>query len=576
MAGCRDTNAANEGPVLSGERCRGVWLLVVAVALVVPGFVAGRANAQDSADGNGGSVSPVEAQASWSTLRYLPRDAYFVAGIRPRDLLHATELEEVDRALASLVEYSLGRRLGVSPADVEEVVVVGASGGVRLGDYNAIAVVELSSRDATNRLMNALFGSEFDEGSGKQNSLNAVVTVRRLAGVLLGESTVLLGQPSVLQNWSFPVRADVGAVAAERWPLQSATSEGTHAFAVFDVERLRRFAPRFDDWMLSEQPWLAAASPVLRETRRLEVVCSGADGLSLVTTISANREALPDIDGTLRASATILRNVLAEASPKLAEWSQDAARPTVSLVRELLRQPSVEVLADSETVRLTVKANGRQLESFRAVLKPLANSLEVSARRALRSRNLQRIASAALDYYEDNKHLPLPIATDSDSGVPHSWRVTLLPYLGEQALFERYRHNEPWSSPANQVVLRQMPDVYRHVDDSPTSYRSAYYGLVGPETAFGDGRQPVRLRDIRDGTSNTILVVEARQGVPWTMPSDIEVVPGRSLPSIGGFDPEGALVGQVDTAVSFLPTSLPDATFRAFVTRAGGERISLP
>ena len=552
-------------------RCR--WLVVMTLGLSLCAGLFQQVAAADSVSGEGGAP---DAGTPWSALRHLPGDAYFVAGIRPRGLLQAIEFDEIDGLLSSLVEYSLGRRVDVLPADVEQLVLVGTYGGARLGDYNLTMVVELQSAEAANRLMSALFGSEFHDEFVERNSLKALVTVRQLAGVLLRDRTVLLGPPTLLQNWRFPTDVVPQSDDGNVWPVRSTNPDQAHAFVVFDVERLRRFAPRFDDWMLTENPWLAAASPVLRDATRLEFVCCGSDGLNTTATAWASQEALPDIDGTFRAGAAILRNVLRETQPRLPEWGRDVAGPMLALLRDSLKLPETEVDGDSGSVRLTVKASRNDIRSLRAVLLPLAESFQVSARRALRSRNLQRITMAAIDYYEDHKHLPLPIATDRDSGVPRSWRVTLLPYLGEQNLFDRYRQNEPWNSPSNQQVLRQMPDVYRHVDDSPTSYRSAYFGFVGPETAFGDGGEPARLRDIRDGISNTILVAESRQGVPWTMPSDIKVVPGRPLPSIGGFDPTGALVGRVDTQVSFLPNSLPEETRRAFVTRAGRERISLP
>jgi len=571
MAGNGEVEVAGGALIVSRRS-----LICRAVVAVVLGLLAGVVEPTSAAETPDDDHELSGGHASWSALSLLPGDAYFVAGLQPRSLLQAAELQDIDGLFSSLIEYSLGRRVDVSPLDVEQLVLVGTYGGARLGDYNLMTVVELQSSAAANRLMKALFGSEFLDESAERNSLKAVVAVRQLAGVLLRDRTVLLGPPTLLQNWDFPV--DVAARPNEDgyWPVRSEKASATRAFAVFDVERLRRFAPRFDDWMLSENPWLAAASPVLRDARRVEVVCGGSDGLSARTTVWASQESLADIEATLRAGTTILRNVLRETLPELPEWGRDSAEPVLALLREALRMPVARVDQDTSNVQLTVAVSREEIRELRGVLRPLVETFEVSARRALRSQNLQRITVAAIDYYEDHKHLPLPVATDGDSGMPHSWRVTLLPYLGEQKLFDRYRQNEPWNSPANQQVLRLMPDIYRHVDDGPTSYRSAYFGFVGPETAFGDGSRPIRLRDIRDGISNTILVAEVRQGVPWTMPSDIQVEPGRSLPSIGGYDSAGALVGRVDTQVSFLPHSLPEATRRAFVTRAGGERISLP
>ncbi|MBI1309706.1 DUF1559 domain-containing protein [bacterium] len=552
------------------------WLPIVAI--VAGAFVGTELRSLATDIGPVTAESEPDAASSdvWSALKHVPQDAYFVAGIRPRALLQTTKLPSIDRSLAALFEYGLGRRVDILPSDVEQFVVVGTYGGARLADYNAMAIVRLTSRIAADHFMESQFGSEFDGESLDETARSAVVTVRQLSGALLDERTVLLGQPAVLQNWSFSSSPQNEQPAEFSWPVRSKAAAATHAFVVLDIERLRRFAPRYDDWMLSEHPWLAAASPLLRTARRLEIVASGGAGLKLETTVSSTQEALSDVADTLRAGTTILRNVLSELPPGLAPWSREVAVPTLILTRDILRQPDVESDPETASVRLTMTADRDQLDAFRRIVEPLAGTLEVSARRALRSQNLQRIAIAVLDYYEAHNHLPLPAPADRDSRIPHSWRVTLLPFLGEQALFDRYRQNEPWNSQANQEVLRLMPDVYRHVDDAPTSYRSAYYALVGPETAFGDGREPVRLRDIRDGSSNTILVVESRQGVPWTMPSDIEVLPDRPLPSFGGFDPTGAFVARADTSVSFLPNSTPEVDRRAFITRAGGERITLP
>ena len=49
------------------------------------------------------------------------------------------------------------------------------------------------------------------------------------------------------------------------------------------------------------------------------------------------------------------------------------------------------------------------------------------------------------------------------SSVPrHSWRVLLLPYLGEAELFARIRLDEPWNSEWNRQFHDQMPAIFRN------------------------------------------------------------------------------------------------------------------
>ncbi|MHC4879770.1 MAG: DUF1559 family PulG-like putative transporter, partial [Planctomycetota bacterium] len=426
----------------------------------------------------------------WSALRYVPRDAYFVAGARPRDLLTASELDGQDEVLTALLEFGIGRRLDTKLLDVDQLVVVGAYGGVRLADYNVMAILNLRTRAATEHFMQLLFGSEFDSLGADGNGNGTVAVVRDLAGAFLGERTVLLGQPAVVQNWRFSASMPPALDITDCWRVQSATPADTYAFALL---------AKVDDWMLSENAWLSAASPLLRHTRRAEVVVQWHAGLRLQTTVTANQESLSDIEATLRAGTTILRNVLGELPPDLAAWSRQAATPALSLVRDVLRQPLVELNEESSSVRMTLAFERDQMRQLQAVIEPVAPELQLSARRALRSRNLQKIGVAMLAYYGKHGRFPASGIQSDDSAELHSWRVALLPFLGEQSLYERYQLDEPWNSASNQEVLRRMPDVYRHIDDSPTSYRSAYYGLTGPGTAFGDGREEVQLRDFRDG-----------------------------------------------------------------------------
>lgn len=42
----------------------------------------------------------------------------------------------------------------------------------------------------------------------------------------------------------------------------------------------------------------------------------------------------------------------------------------------------------------------------------------------------------------------------------HSWRVLILPYIGEDALYNTYKFDEPWDGPNNIKLLNQIPRLY--------------------------------------------------------------------------------------------------------------------
>ena len=90
---------------------------------------------------------------------------------------------------------------------------------------------------------------------------------------------------------------------------------------------------------------------------------------------------------------------------------------------------------------------------------------------------------------------------------------------------------------------------------------------------LGNGDKPSD-RDVTDGTSNTILAVEAQRDVPLTKPEDIPFDPKLPLPQIGGFTEHGANVLFGDGSVRYIRKTISPAALKALITRAGGEVIS--
>ena len=45
----------------------------------------------------------------------------------------------------------------------------------------------------------------------------------------------------------------------------------------------------------------------------------------------------------------------------------------------------------------------------------------------------------------------------------------------------------------------------------------------------------MKIRDITDGTSNTLMIVEAKRNIPWTKPEDLSFDPDKPVPELGGF-----------------------------------------
>jgi hypothetical protein len=191
----------------------------------------------------------------------------------------------------------------------------------------------------------------------------------------------------------------------------------------------------------------------------------------------------------------------------------------------------------------------------------IAATMDVGMREESRQ-NLRKIGQALRAYEEQHGHLP-PAVHARDGRPLLSWRVLLLPHLGEEKLFKQFRLDEPWDSPHNRGLLEQIPSVYQHsIPLSRTSHGTLWQVLVGPGTLFA-GRS-----GLRSGAAprTTILVAEGRQPVPWTRPEDLIYRPAGPLPALGGIFPDGFYLLGAGGHVRFVRRNIAEEDLRALMT----------
>lgn len=246
---------------------------------------------------------------------------------------------------------------------------------------------------------------------------------------------------------------------------------------------------------------------------------------------------------------------------------------------ELLKQVQTSLKAAKiEQDGKTLQSSARLKVDVATVGVLLAQSVRKTreaAARAQSSNNLKQIALAMHNYNDTYGHLP-PQATYDKNGKPMlSWRVMILPFIEQQNLYKQFHLDEPWDSEHNKKLLAQMPKIYASPTDEKTvkDHTTRYQGFFG-KGAFFDGKKPLRFPgDFPDGTSNTIMIVEAAKAVPWTKPDDIVYDAAKPLPKLSRPGAGGFLGSMCDGSVRFLSDKISEKTMRNAITRDDGNPL---
>jgi RNA polymerase sigma factor (sigma-70 family) len=170
-----------------------------------------------------------------------------------------------------------------------------------------------------------------------------------------------------------------------------------------------------------------------------------------------------------------------------------------------------------------------------------------------------------------------PAAAIRKDGKPLlSWRVAILPYLdqGGDALYNKFHLDEPWDSPHNKPLLDLMPAVYAPVSNTGKLGHSTHYQVFAGPGALFRSDEGTKIADIKDGTSMTILVVEAAKPVPWTKPEDLPFDAEKPLPELGGQIEGGFCAGFADGSVRFIEHKVAPNILKALITPRGGENVT--
>jgi hypothetical protein len=275
---------------------------------------------------------------------------------------------------------------------------------------------------------------------------------------------------------------------------------------------------------------------------------------------------------TVQSKDAAAARALADAAGRGLRWAaqQEEARRVLPKMDELVTALTPQVTGDRLT--LTIDESAPVVAQASATLLARARS---AAGRAQSSNNLKQIALAWHNYHDVHKAFPADIK--SKDGKPLlSWRVAILPFVAQDNLYKQFKLDEPWDSEHNKALIARMPATYhspaQKAGDGKTTYL-APRGQTGPDGAVKIGVLGAPIKEVTDGTSNTIMVVEANDeaAAVWTKPGDLDVDSKEPLKGLIGHYDEGFVAALADGSVRFISKKVNAATLLGAFTRNGGE-----
>jgi hypothetical protein len=507
-------------------------------------------------------------------LSYVTPDAVAAVVAFPSRVLNAPEMEMLPHEVFAAAGQ---KELGVDPADIAQVLVVAeVSNG---GPPSAGAVVRFAKPYQLSGLLPTL-ASELTPDTLDGKPYLKAASPMEPSMFMPDERTLLIGMDPMLQKMAANAKQPAPGPLSK---LLSSTRTTSDLTAVAVVEPVRE--------MLGAMMMMAPLPPPLADVKQLpellkaakiELTVAGAPRGSIVL-LAPDEAKGAQLETVLNQAIDFGQQMAQQQMSQQMGDSEDPVEQAMAQYMVRLNQYVFKMLRPERNgAVLSISQGGDQSMQMATtgvllgLLMPAVQSGRSAARRMQSSNNLKQIGLAMHNHHEVYEKFPAKAITD-DSGKPLlSWRVKLLPFVEGAALYEQFKLDEPWDSPHNKQLLAQMPPVYMRPNSKAGPGMTTYLAPVGNGTMWKADNDATTIAQMRDGTSNTIMVIEVddEASVPWTKPDDWEFDPNDPMRGLGHSQQGGFQVTFGDGSVRMISNAIDLSTLKALFTMAGGEDVS--
>ncbi len=533
-----------------------------------------------------GEITRAQEAGEKLSLKYIPQTPVAAVVIHPQRMLKRPEF-----ALMPLeVLQAAGlQELGLDPLQAKQMIAFGVFNPLITPpiDYGLIVrfAEPIDQQEMLKRWPLKLKKSTFQgltlqvsqlEDRGRPGALPALP-----AFCVVEEKTLLLGT-----EWTLKMMLAAEGTEADS-PLQKRLAEQTDSADMLVVVAMTPLRFLIDGVLgtMRDQipPQLEPFQriPSLIEAIELEVTLKQKVTLKL-RHVCDDQDDARELEGLLQDAQRLGEAFLDSAVARLSESPRPEQAGTADYLQRI-RKPVIEALMPKRQGRtlsteLEVRPSIAQLSALSGLMLPAVQTVRFQARQLQSRNNMKQIILAALNYESTHRQMPGDIL-DKKTGKPLlSWRVAILPYIGQQALYDQFELDEPWDSEHNKRVAERIPPIYLSPLSSlrPQEGKTSYLRPSGKGLAKDPQVNEIRIAAFRDGSSNTIWVVEANDevAVPWSKPADLPVESKNPGKGLGQMIPGKFHAVFVDGSVMRLSSQVDGEVLYGLFTRSGGEVIN--
>ena len=536
------------------------------------------------------------ADAKPAELKYVVPTAIVVAIARPAQLLNSSAAQMFP---VEVLQAALMKEIGLDPLTAEELVF---STGLPMGGPPSFTLLTTFSEDAALKPSQLTSHTEPAQLAGKEYLKNASADPSAPSFFQPSAKQLLIAPDATLSHMvkinesAEKVAKEGGQTRQNRTlPLTDAAKAsyaGDDLLLMVDAASLRPFIGMgLQQAQLPPEIAGLRAIPNLVKLISLRLNLSRPGNSELVLTANDEKDAAKIVDVYNDVRKGLSDQVAEQARQLLA--SQDPVEQAAGRYSQRMQK-----MWDSQ-FRLAVE--GDQVILFRAdfskstqneyvyvavigvltaLLLPAVQAAREAARRSSSMNNMKQLMLSMFNYESVHRHFPAYANFDADGKPLLSWRVHILPYLEQQALYQQFHLDEPWDSDHNKKLIAKMPPVFLDPSSKLTAAdgKSSYLGVKGEGHVFDGTKEGKQLRDITDGTSNSIALVSVddEAAAIWTKPGDWEPDAEDLLKAFDGPRPGIFLAGFCDGSVRAISTAIDAAQLKAILTVDGGEVVNNP